>query len=68
MTAVDQVPAWKALEHHALELKARHLRELCVEDPRRGDRWRGRVGTLQIDYTKHRATEETFALLFALAE
>ncbi|GMV69374.1 MAG: glucose-6-phosphate isomerase 2 [Pseudomonadota bacterium] len=68
MTAVDQLPAWKALERHACDLQGRHLRELCIEDPGRGARWRGRVGALQVDYAKHRVREETFALLFALAE
>ncbi|MGB7289048.1 MAG: glucose-6-phosphate isomerase [Candidatus Macondimonas sp.] len=67
MTALDQLPAWKALKTHHASLADRHLRSLCIEDPGRGERWRGRVGALRVDYAKHRATEETFTLLFALA-
>jgi glucose-6-phosphate isomerase len=68
VTPVDQLPAWKALETHRDQMKNRHLRALCTDDPGRADRWRTRVGHLEVDYTKHRATEDTFHHLFALAE
>lgn len=68
MTPVDQLPAWKTLEAHRDQMKNCHLRVLCTDDPGRADRWRTRVGTLEVDYTKHRATEDTFNHLFALAE
>ena len=62
------LPAWKALESHCSEIKDRHLRELFAEDPSRGERMTAEGAGLFLDYSKHRATDETLKLLVKLAE
>jgi glucose-6-phosphate isomerase len=60
-------PAWKALERHHAEIGSTHLRELFAEDPQRGS-WMTVAGAgLRLDYSKHRATDETLRLLIELA-
>jgi len=60
-------PAWKALERHHAEIGDTHLRELFADDPQRGS-WMTAAGAgLRLDYSKHRATEETLRLLIELA-
>jgi glucose-6-phosphate isomerase len=61
-------PAWKALERHHEEVRGRHLRELFAEDATRGERMVLEGPGLYLDYSKNRATDETFQLLGALAE
>ena len=61
-------PAWRALSAHAVELRARHLRELFAEDPARGERFTAEGAGLFLDYSKHRVTDETLGLLVRLAE
>lgn len=58
---------WAALRRHHEELAPRHLRQLFAADPERAGRFTGTVGDLFVDYSKHRATEETLRLLVALA-
>ncbi len=48
-------------------MASRHLRELFAEDPHRGDRLVATAGDLTLDYSKHRITDETIALLAAVA-
>jgi glucose-6-phosphate isomerase len=60
-------PAWKALAAHATEVRKTHLRELFAADPGRGERLTAEGAGLFLDYSKHRATDETFRLLLALA-
>ncbi len=45
-----------------------HLRDLFDTDPDRANTMRVDAGDLTIDYSKHRATGETIALLVAIAE
>jgi glucose-6-phosphate isomerase len=59
--------AWKALERHHSQIAGKHLRELFAEDPDRGRQLSLTVGDLYIDYSKHRVTRETLALLAGLA-
>ncbi|WP_280502731.1 glucose-6-phosphate isomerase [Nocardia farcinica] len=59
--------AWRKLHDHHGVLAHRHLRELFAEDPERGRELTIRVGDLHIDYSKHRVTRETLALLVELA-
>ncbi len=59
---------WKALSRHHAEVRALHLRELFAKEPDRFRRLSLKVGAhLLVDYSKHRVTDETLKLLFALA-
>ncbi len=60
-------PTWKALESHFAEIETRHLRELFAQDPGRGERLRAEAAGIYLDYSKNRITDETLALLMALA-
>jgi glucose-6-phosphate isomerase len=68
MQPLRQIPAWAALEEHAAAIRGAHLRELFAADPARGERMVAEAAGLYIDYSKHRATDETLALLLGLAE
>jgi len=61
-------PAWSALEAHAKESRATHLRGLFGADPKRGERMNLDACGLFLDYSKNRVTDETLALLGTLAE
>lgn len=64
---VSDLPAWRALEAHRDTLRQVHLRDLFAADPRRFERFHAHVGDVLVDYAKHRVTDETMALLVALA-
>jgi len=59
--------AWQALRHHHDQITDTTLRELFAEDPDRGRDLTLTVGDLYIDYSKHRVTRQTLALLVDLA-
>ena len=59
--------AWKALRQHYDQIADTHLRDLFAEDPDRGRDLTLTVGDLYIDYSKHRVTRATLALLVDLA-
>jgi len=59
---------WRALTDHHARTQHTTLRELFAADPNRADRWCVPAGDLFIDYSKHRADDETLRLLVALAE
>ncbi|GAA3651580.1 glucose-6-phosphate isomerase [Nonomuraea antimicrobica] len=65
---ITQSQEWAALGKHHEELAGRHLRELFAQDPGRAGRMTVTAGDLYLDYSKHRATQETVDLLLALAE
>jgi glucose-6-phosphate isomerase len=65
---LTQRPAWQALGQHHRKLRDVHLRELFRDDPGRGERLAVEAAGLYFDYSKHRVTDETMRLLFALAE
>ena len=67
MTSPSQSPAWKALDAHYAQMRDVHMRSLFAADPKRFDRFSGRVGDLLVDYSKHRITDETLKLLLSLA-
>jgi len=67
-TLVTATPEWAALRSHHAAVADRHLRDLFAEDPGRGDRMVVQAGDLHVDHAKHRATDETLALLVRLAE
>ena len=68
LTPLTRRPAWKALMAHFKQARAWHLRELFAEDPKRGERLTAEAVGLYLDYSKHRITDETLALLLQLAE
>jgi glucose-6-phosphate isomerase len=59
---------WQALVEHHREIGSAHLRDLFAADPGRGERLTGQAADLYVDYSKHRATDETLRLLVALAD
>jgi glucose-6-phosphate isomerase len=66
--ALTQRPEWKALQAHHQQMKDRHLRQLFADDPQRGTRLTAQAVGLYFDYSKHRVSDETIALLLKLAE
>jgi glucose-6-phosphate isomerase len=60
--------AWNALSLHYQVIRQAHLRTLFAEDPTRGERLTAEAAGIFLDYSKHRITDETVALLVALAE
>jgi glucose-6-phosphate isomerase len=66
-TDVSTTPEWQALQAHAEKTRDTHLRDLFATDPQRGERLRGQVADLYVDYSKNRVTDETLSLLTALA-
>ncbi|MDR1520660.1 MAG: glucose-6-phosphate isomerase [Planctomycetota bacterium] len=59
--------AWQALASHRRDMEQTSLRQLFAEDPDRFCRYSLRFGDMLVDYSKNRATAETFRLLFDLA-
>jgi glucose-6-phosphate isomerase len=68
MSALTESRAWKELARHRRDVDGMHMRTLFAEDPRRFERFSVKLGDLLVDYSKHRATDDTFRLLFALAD
>ncbi|NTU79901.1 MAG: glucose-6-phosphate isomerase, partial [Chloroflexales bacterium] len=60
-------PEWRALQDHYEAIKTTHLRDLFAADPGRGESLTAEAAGLYLDYSKHRVTGETLALLMALA-
>ena len=67
MSAINQSPAWQALERHATSATKLHMRDLFAADPVRFNKLSVRLGDLLLDYSKNRVTAETMLLLFDLA-
>ena len=63
----DQLPEWKAVMAHHATIRDAHLRDLFAADPGRAERLTAEGGGLFLDYSKHRVTDETMALLLAVA-
>jgi glucose-6-phosphate isomerase len=59
--------AWQALEAHHKALRGAQLRDLFDADGARGERLAREARGVYLDYSKHRLTDETIALLVALA-
>jgi glucose-6-phosphate isomerase len=64
----DRTPQWQAVLAHHATLRDRHLRDLFAEDPGRAARLTAEGAGIFLDYSKHRVTDETMALLLAVAE
>ena len=60
--------AWKALARHHEAVRELHLRDLFERDPERVERLSFEAAGIHADLSKHRVTEETIALLLALAD
>ncbi|HYM68525.1 MAG TPA: glucose-6-phosphate isomerase, partial [bacterium] len=67
-TARTRADAWNALAAHHAKTSPVHLREMFAADPTRGERMSVEAAGLFLDYSKHRVTDETLALLRGLAE
>jgi glucose-6-phosphate isomerase len=61
-------PSWKALQAHQEKIGEVHLRTLFGDDAKRGERMTAEAAGIYLDYSKNRVTDETLALLRALAE
>ena len=59
--------AWRALEEHQRRLAGVTLTDLFAGDAGRFERFSFNVADLLVDFSKHRLTEETLALLLDLA-
>ena len=64
---ITDTAAWHSLQRHHEVVAPKNLRELFAEDPARGTELTLTVGDLYIDYSKHRVSRETLALLVDLA-
>jgi glucose-6-phosphate isomerase len=67
MSRLTDSSPWRALQAHHRSIEQVHMRELFARDPQRFGRFSLRLGDILLDYSKNRITEETMALLFALA-
>lgn len=67
MTKLTASPAWRRLADHFHTLSPLHMRELFELEPARFERLSLEVDGILLDYSKHRVTDETLALLFDLA-
>jgi glucose-6-phosphate isomerase len=68
MSNLTSSPAWQALSKHKDELAKTSMRELFAQDPGRFSRMSHEACGVFVDLSKHRATDETLALLLALAK
>lgn len=66
-TDITGTSAWQKLRAHYADIEGVHLRELFQDDPARGRELTIDAGDLHIDYSKHRVSRETLALLVDLA-
>ncbi|HXX63390.1 MAG TPA: glucose-6-phosphate isomerase, partial [Bacteroidota bacterium] len=67
MSDLTRLSEWTALQAHYRAIGTRHMRELFREDPNRFARFSLRWEDMLVDFAKHRVTEETMRLLYALA-
>jgi glucose-6-phosphate isomerase len=62
------LPSWKHLAAHAVQMKSQHLKDLFAADDQRFDKFSLQLSTLLFDYSKNLLTDETKAALLALAK
>jgi glucose-6-phosphate isomerase len=67
MSKLTLSPAWKALHAHQAEIADVHMRDLFAREPGRAQKFSLKAGALLLDYSKHRVTDATLALLIDLA-
>ncbi|HEY8074427.1 MAG TPA: glucose-6-phosphate isomerase [Labilithrix sp.] len=68
MSNLTSSPAWQALLEHKKSIASVTMRDLFAKDPERFSRMSNEACGVFVDYSKHRATDETMKLLFALAK
>jgi glucose-6-phosphate isomerase len=68
MSTLTSSAAWQALSAHRNSMQAVTMRELFATDPQRFAKMSREACGIFVDYSKHRATDETMRLLFALAK
>ena len=66
--SLTATPAWHDLKAHHQKIHDAHLRQLFIDDPKRGERLTVEAGGIFLDYSKNRITNETLRLLVQLAE
>jgi len=66
--SLTELPAWKKLSAHYESIKQTQLRQLFAAEPGRAGRFNLEAAGLFLDYSKQIITDETIALLVALAE
>ncbi len=67
MRPLPSLPAWQSLAEHSEVLRDLQMRDLFAEDPQRFSRYSLRLDDLLLDYSKHRMTGRTLALLLQMA-
>jgi glucose-6-phosphate isomerase len=67
MSKLTLSTAWQALSAHYASIEPLHMRELFAADPSRFDNLSLKLGSLLLDYSKNRITEQTRKLLIDLA-
>jgi len=67
MSELTTSPAWTALLAHKAEIDKTTMRDLFAKDPERFARMSHEACDVFVDWSKHRATDETMKLLVGLA-
>ena len=63
-----ELPAWKALSEHWLEIRDVHMRALFDDDPKRFEKFSLQFNDILLDFSKNRINDDTIALLSELAK
>lgn len=66
--AVNNSPAWKALQFHAADLERQHLKDLFLNNPERFDQFSFSAAHCLLDLSKQRMTAQTLELLINLSD
>ncbi len=65
--ALLELPAWKALSAHWLDVRDVHMRDLFDADPTRFEKFSVKFNDILLDFSKNRITQQTVDLLAELA-
>lgn len=67
MATLHKLPVWQKLSQHQQAISSLHMRDMFAQDAKRFEKFSLKFADILFDYSKHRITEETLALLFQLA-
>ncbi|HEY0563757.1 MAG TPA: glucose-6-phosphate isomerase [Methylophilus sp.] len=67
MATLTQYPSWQTLCQHQQTILKQHMRDFFAADPQRFNTFSLKFDDILLDYSKHRLTQETLALLFQIA-